>query len=115
MAGGVSVVGWSMVTPSPCPPWTPECDLWIECGSWIPRGVSLQEGRHRATEGGGRKDRGRCGGGRPGAWGPQGLDEAGGTLPWSLWRERSPGTPDLGLPAPEVGENERLSFKPPDL
>ena len=115
MAGGVSVVGWAMVTPSPGPPWTSKCHLWIECGSWIPRGVSLQERRHRATEGGGCKDRGRRGGGHPGARGPQEPDEARGTLPRSLWRQRSPGTPDLRLPAPEVGENERLSIKPPHL
>ena len=26
------------------------------------------------------------------AWSPQKLEEAGRTLPWSLWRERGPGT-----------------------
>ena len=44
---------------------------------------------------GGRGRDGREAATSPGmdAWSPQRLEEAGGTLPWSLCREPSPGTP----------------------
>lgn len=49
------------------------------------------------------------------AWGPQELGAAGRTLPWRLWRERSPVTPRLWTLASRAGIGQISVVLPPPV